>query len=252
MRPLAPPLLLVLVLAAARPASASDAQVERARAALRQDGSRKVRARAVQVLADRAGRDAVPALCRALTEDEGAVVRIAAAAALERLGDPGARWALRDAAARDPDPGVREVASRALDELVRGARTVVVEEAQGSGDAVSRAALQRALVAELPRRGFAVVGGGGGGTGGADAGYHLRPAVLRVDVARTASGTRVEVKVSVVAVERGGRIAAMVEGGARARTGAGGAAPADLQAQAFAAAAGSLCEDLARRLLEGS
>jgi hypothetical protein len=245
MRPLAPYLLVVALAASGGPAIAADAQVERARTALRQDPSRKVRARAVEVLAKGAGRDAVPALCRALTEDEGAVVRVAAASALQRLRDPSARWALRDAAARDPDPSVREVASRALDELVRGARTVVVEEVQGSGDAVSRAALQRALVAELPRRGFTVV------DGGADAGYRLRPAVLRVELARNGSGTRVEVKASVVAIERGGRIAAMVEGGARARTGAGGAPAADLQAQALAAAAGSLCEDLARRLLEG-
>jgi hypothetical protein len=237
--------LLALVAALAVPAAAiADARAERAMADLRQDGSRKVRARAAEVLGDRAGRGAVPALCRALTEDEAAVVRVAAASSLQRLGDPDARWALRDAAARDPDRNVREVASRALDELLRGSRTVVVEPAQGTGRDGAAVALQRALAAELPRRGFAVT------DGGAAAGYHLKPAVLRVDVTRGAGGTRVEVKASVVAIDRGGRIAAMVEGGARARTAASGAAVADLQAQAFAAAAGSLCEDLARRLLE--
>lgn len=235
--------LLALAVALAPGPASADAQVERAMASLRQDGSRKVRARAVEVLANRAGRAAVPALCRALTEDEAAAVRVAAAAALERLGDPSARWALRDAAARDPDRAVREVATRALDELLRGSRAVVVEEAQGS-ESGARAALQRALVAELPRRGFSVV------DGHAAAGYHLKPAVLRVEVSRAAAGTRVEVKASVVAIDGSGRIAAMVEGGARARTPAANAPVADLQAQAFAAAAGSLCEDLARRLLE--
>lgn len=236
--------VLAAALAAGRPSTTDDPQAQRAMAELRQDGSRKVRARAAEVLAARAGRAAIPALCRALTEDEAAVVRVAAASALQRLGDPTARWALRDAAARDPDRGVREVASRALDELLRGSRTVVVEPAQGSDRDGAAGALQRALAAELTRRGFSVVDGGGA------AGYHLKPAVLRVDVTRGAGGTRVEVKASVVAIDRAGRIAAMVEGGARARTPGAAAAVADLQARAFAAAAGSLSEDLARRLLE--
>jgi HEAT repeat protein len=237
------PLVLAYAFALAPASAAADAQAERAAAALRQDASRKVRAHAAEVLATRTGRDAVPALCRALTEDEAAAVRVAAASALQRLGDPSARWALRDAAARDPDRSVRDLASRALDELVRGSRSVVVEESQGS-EAAARSALQRALVAELPRRGFSVV------DAHAAAGYHLKPAVLRVDVARAAGGTRVEVKASVVAIDGGGRIAAMVEGGARARTAAAGVPVSELEAQAFAAAAGSLCEDLARRLLE--
>ncbi|GEJ56268.1 HEAT repeat domain-containing protein [Anaeromyxobacter diazotrophicus] len=236
-------LLAAAALAATPPARAGDAQAARALAALRQDPSRKVRARAAEVLAGRAGRGAVPALCRTLTEDEAAAVRVAAASALQRLGDPSARWALRDASARDPDPSVREAASRALDVLLRGARAVVLEEPQGGG-AAARAALQRALAAELPRRGFAVV------DGRAAAGYHLKPAVLRVDLSRAGGGARVEVKASVVAVDGSGRIAAMVEGGARARTAAAGAPVEELEAQAFAAAAGSLCEDLARRLLE--
>jgi HEAT repeat protein len=65
----APRLALIAVLLAAPlgAARASDAQVERALRALREDGSLKVRAQAAFVLAQRGARAAVPALCKALS-----------------------------------------------------------------------------------------------------------------------------------------------------------------------------------------
>jgi hypothetical protein len=234
-----------LALAAAAGHPAADAQTDRALRALREDASRKVRAQAAAVLARHGAADAVAALCRALSEDEAPAVRVAAAAALQELGDPGGVATLRAAASGDPDPRVRQVAGRAVGELLRGARAVVLEEAQGgAGDARVRALLRAGLSTHLARRGFELV------EGPASAGYHLKPAVLRVDLAHVGGGTQVEVKVSLIAVDRGGRIAAMVEGGARASTSAASGATAQLEAQAVAAAAGSVCEDLARRLLE--
>jgi HEAT repeat protein len=234
-----------VALAAAASHPAADAQSGRALRALRDDGSRKVRAQAAAVLGRMGDAEAVPALCRALSEDEAPAVRVAAAAALQELGDPGGVATLRAAASGDPDRRVREVAGLALGAVQRGARAVVLEEAQGdAGGARVRALLRAGLAAQLGRRGFALV------DTAASAAYRLKPAVLQVDLSHTGGGTQVEVKVSLIAVGRGGRIAAMVEGGARASTSAASGANAQLESQAVAAAAGSLCEDLARRLLE--
>ncbi len=236
---------LALALAAAAGHPAADVRTERALRSLRDDGSRKVRAEAAAVLGRQGPADAVPALCRALSEDEAPAVRVAAAAALQELGDPSGVATLRAAASGDPDRRVREAAGRALGEVRRGARAVVLEEAQGGADdGRVRALLRAGLAAQLARRGFTLV------DGNASAGYHLKPAVLRVDLSHAGRGTQVEVKVSLIAVDRGGRIAAMVEGGARASTSAASGSTAQLEAQAVAAAAGSLCEDLARRLFE--
>jgi hypothetical protein len=106
------------------------------------------------------------------------------------------------------------------------------------------AALHAALAAQLARHGFSVVGAGEG------AGYRLKPAVLLLEVTPSGTGLRVEVKASVIAIDGQGRIAAMVEGGARARTASAGAASQQLAAQALDAAARNISEDLARRLLE--
>jgi hypothetical protein len=213
--------------------------------ALREDSSMKVRAQAAFVLAQRGSREAVPALCRALGEDGAAPVRVAAATALGRLGGGGAVAALREAIARDRDEAVRAAASRALDDLVRDARTVTLEAVAGrTGDARVRAGLHEALSAELRRNGFALV----------DAeravGYRLRPSVLVLDHSANGAGLRVEVKASVIAIDGQGRIAAMVEGGARVKTATAGVAADQLARRAFEAAARSISEDLARRLLE--
>jgi hypothetical protein len=224
---------------------AADVQVQRAIAALRDDGSLKVRAQAAFVLAQRGAREGVPALRRALTEDGAAAVRVAAAAALGRSGGPGVVAALRDASAHDRDGAVRAAAAQALDAILRGARTVSVDAVQGGkGDTDARERLHGALAVQLQQHGFAVV------DGGAEAGYRLKPSVLLLEQAQSGSWMTVEVKASVIAIDGQGRIAAIVEGGARAKTAASGVAGARLRGQALEAAARSISEDLARRLLE--
>ena len=224
---------------------AADRQVSRAIAALREDPSLKVRAQAAFVLAQRRAVAAVPALRHALAEDEAAPVRVAAASALGRIGGAGVLAALRDASAHDRDGGVRAAAAQALDALVRGSRTVAVEPVQGEkGGPDMRDRFRGALSLQLQQHGFEVVDGGG------EAGYRLKPAILHVDQAPGGAGTAVEVKASVIAVDAQGRIAAIVEGGARARTSAPGHPSARLAVQALEAAARSISDDLARRLLE--
>jgi hypothetical protein len=86
--------------------------------------------------------------------------------------------------------------------------------------------------------------------GGKRFGFRLQPKMLLMEVQ---NGGSVEVKASVVALDPKGRVAAMVEGGARARSASGAAPPTPstaLEAQALEAAARSLVEDLAPRLVE--
>ena len=240
-------MLLALVVATAGSPTlgrAADAQVQRAIKALREDDSLKVRAQAAFVLAQRGAREAVPALRRALSEDRAAAVRVAAATALGRIGGPDVVAALRDASANDRDGAVRSAAARALDENLRGARTVSLEEVQGGkGDPPARARFHDALAVQLARHGFAVV------DGGEDVGYRLKPSVLLLEQVQSGAWLSVQVKASVIAIDGQGRIAAIVEGGARARTVTPGAA-VQLVEKAFDAAARSISEDLARRLLE--
>jgi HEAT repeat protein len=226
-------------------ARGGDPQVERASTALARDPSLKVRAQAALVLGQRGAREAVPALTRAVQEDASPAVRAAAAAALGRVGAPDAEPALRAASERDRDGVVRVAAARALEEVRRGVRAVVLEEVSGSaGDPSARDALREALTAQLQRRGFALVAADGA------PGWRLKPAVLSVDVRHGAGALKVEVKASVIAVDGRGRIAAMVEGGARARSaGASPASAAPMTARAIEAAASSICDDLASRLL---
>lgn len=237
--------LPLLVAVAALPAAAGDPVVDRAMAALRSDASLKVRTQAALVLGSRGARQAVPALGHALASDESPAVRIAAAAALARLGDLGGRDPLEAASRADPDLTVRSAAARALAELLAAsARSVTVEEAQGQGGAAARQALQEALARHLRRQGFAVVGPGEA------AGYRLKASVLELDVSQAGGRTIIAVKASVVAVDSQGKMAAMVEGGARLRASGGSSAAAQeqLSERALDAAAVSLSEDLAARL----
>jgi hypothetical protein len=237
----------VALLVALAPAAATgaDAQLDRAARALAGDASLKVRTQAAIVLGQRGARDDVPALSRALQEDAAPPVRVAAAYALGRIHVAAGEAALREAQARDSDAAVRAAAGRALEELRHGARSVVLEDVAGSaGDARARSALQSALAAELKRRGFSLVGRDGG------AGWRLKPAVLAVDVRQGGGTLKVEVKASVIAVDAEGHIAAMVEGGARVRSpGAPPASAVPMTAKALEAAASSICDDLASRLL---
>ncbi len=124
-------------------------------------------------------------------------------------------------------------------------RVLLVEEVKGEqGTPHARTALREALARHLGRRGFQVL------ESGKRYGYRLQPKLILFDVQ---DGTSVEVKASVVALDPKGRVAAMVEGGARAKGGAGAkpaTAPGALEAQALEAAARSLVEDLAPRLVE--
>lgn len=237
---------LLLALAPAAVA-AGDPQLDRVARALAGDPSLKVRTQAALVLGQRGAPDGIAALSRALQEDAAPAVRVAAASALGRIRGAAAEGALREAQAKDGDGAVRAAARRALDDLEQGARRVVLEECGGTaGDARARSALHGALAAQLARRGFSLVASGQPG----GAGWRLKPAVLSVDVHHGGGTLRVEVKASVIAVDANGRIAAMVEGGARARSpGAPPASAAPMAAKALEAAASSICDDLATRLL---
>lgn len=231
----------VLLLALAAPlAAGADAANDSAIRALRRDSSLKVRTQAAVVLGQRGAVEAVSALKEAVATDDAAAVRLAAVAALAKLRDRSARSTLRAASEADPDASVRRAAARAIEEL--GPLAFSIEETQGGGSPQAREALRRAIVAQLKERGFAVVERGG---------MRLKPSVLKVDVDSKAGKTVIAVRASLVAVEDG-RMAAMLEGGARLS--ASGTIPeaklGAYSAKALEAAAKTLCDDLAAKLGE--
>ncbi len=235
--------LVVLAAVTAR----SDSQVDYAARALRNDSSMKVRAQAAIVLGQRGGTAAVSLLREALEKDSAAAVRIAALLALAKIADPAGRGAVEAARARDPDRRVRETADRVLAEWHAepgGILAFVIEEAEGeAGGAKARQALRGAIERHLRDRGFAVVESG-------DGGWHIKPSVLRLDVDASDGRTVIAVKASLIAVDGNGRMAAMLEGGAKLRA-SGAVAQAALDrysAQALDAAARTLCDDLAERV----
>jgi hypothetical protein len=228
---------VLLTLAAGARADAADDAVR----ALREDGSVKVRAQAAIVLGQRGEERAIPVLAEALASDEAVAVRVAAASALGRLGGVAARVALARTRQADADRGVRDAASLALDAL--GLAFSIDEPAGSAGGAAARSALRDALARHLSARGWSVLDHGG---------MILKPTVLRVDVEAAPGRTIVAVKAALLAVDDDGRMAAMLESGARLS--ASGAVPeaklAAYAARALDAAARALCEDLAVRLAE--
>jgi hypothetical protein len=234
-RPIA--VLLVALALSARAESQVDGTIE----ALRRDSSLKVRTQAAIVLGQRGAVEAVPALREAVARDESPAVRIAAVGALARIRARSARPTLRAAAAADSDAAVRKAAARAIEEL--GPLAFSIEEAGGTGGAGARGALRDALARGLRERGFDVL---------ADGGMRLKPAVVAVDVGGQAGRTVIAVRASLVAVDDDGRIAAVLEGGARLSTST--AVPegklAAYSAKALDAAARALCDDLAVKLGE--
>ena len=227
-----------------------DPAVQRAVEALRKDSSLKVRAQAALVLGQRGAVDAVPALTTALLEDRAPAVRIAAAAALGRIGDPSALQALAGAERDDADEEVREAAGHAVAELrSRSKRSVdrrnlAVEEATGKGGPVARKALRAALARQLERAGFALVEPD-------QAAFRVKPSVISVETSENGGKLFVSVKAAAVAVGLDGRMAAMIQGGARVKaTGArrSEAVEEQLSATALEAAARTLSEDLASQL----
>jgi HEAT repeat protein len=247
------PRAIAVVLAAALfplQAPAMDPAVQRAVGALRNDSSLKVRAQAALVLGQRGAVDAVPALTTALLEDRAPAVRIAAAAALGRIGDPSALQALAGAERDDADEDVREAAGRAVAELrSRSTRSVdrrnlAVEEATGKGGPVARKALRAALARQLERAGFALVEPD-------QAAFRVKPSVISVETSENGGKLFVSVKAAAVAVGLDGRMAAMIQGGARVKaTGArrSEAVEEQLSVTALEAAARTLSEDLASQL----
>jgi hypothetical protein len=230
--------------------------VETAIRALQTDPSLKVRTQAALVLGQRKAADAVPALSEAVENDDSAAVRIAAASALGKIKDPGARATLERVKAKDPDEAVRTAAGRALEALTpapapvpgptppRGAPVFSIAEPSGSaGGPSERRALKDALARHLANRGYAVVPEGG---------MTLKPSVVSLDVRQQDGKTVISVRAGLLAVEGSGRMAAMLESGARLS--ATGRVPdgklAVYSAKALDAAARTLCDDLASRLAE--
>ncbi len=239
--------LLAVILVLLPAGSRSEDSAERAKRALRQDSSLKVRTQAALVLGQRGRADAVPALSEALAFDEAAVVRMAAASALGKIGDAAAREALEKASRTDRDGQVRAAAARALADLggrqARG-RVLAIEDTQGTaGDSAAREVLREALERKLAQRGFSVV------KAGEDATYRIKPSMLSLEVAETGDKILIDVRASAVAVDDSGRMAAMIEGSARLKAQGGSrAARAQLSARAINAAADTLSDDLAARL----
>ena len=230
-------LLCLLLVAAARADAPNDAAIR----ALRKDSSLKVRTQAAIVLGQRGAIEAVSALREAVATDDAAAVRLAAISSLARLRDRSARPTLRAASEADPDASVRRAAAKALTEL--GPLAFSIEETQGAGSSQTREALQKAIEALLRERGFAVIEAGG---------VRLKPSILRVDVEAKDGKTVIAVRASLVAVDDDGKMAAMLEAGAKLS--AKGAIPdgkiALYSAKAVEAAASTLCADLAVKLGE--
>lgn len=227
-----------------------DLAVQRAVEALKRDSSLKVRTQAALVLGQLGAADAVPALTTALLEDRAPAVRIAAAAALGRIGDPSALQALEGAERDDGDGEVREAAGRALAQVrIHGKRSVdrravVIEEVTGKGGVQARKALRTALAVQLQRAGFALVEP-------EEAAFRIKPSVISVETSESGGKLFVSVKAAAVAVGLDGRMAAIIQGGARVR--ASGARRSEaveeqLSATALEAAARTLSEDLASQL----
>ncbi len=231
----------LLVLAAAALVARADSQTELAIRALRHDSSLKVRTQAAIVLGQRGAVEAVPALREAVASDASAAVRLAAVSALAKLRDRSARPTLRAASDADPDPSVRRAASKAVEDL--GPLSFSIEETGGAGGAQAHRALHDAISTQLRDRGFAVVERGG---------MRLKPSVLKVDVDARGGKTVIDVKASLVAVDDDGRMAAMLESGAKLS--ANGVIPeaklATYSAKALEVAARTLCEDLAAKFGE--
>jgi hypothetical protein len=219
----------------------AESPVESAIRALRKDSSLKVRTQAAIILGQRGAVEAVPSLREAVATDDSAAVRLAAVAALGKIRHGAARSTLRAAADADPDLSVRRAAAKAVEDL--GPLSFSIEEPGGTGGPAARAALRAALERNLSERGFVVVERGG---------IRLKPSVLKIDVDAKGGKTTIAVKASLVAVDDDGRMAAMLEGGARLS--ASGTIPekklAAYSAKALDAAAKTLCEDLAAKLGE--
>jgi hypothetical protein len=233
--------LAAVALLASSVVAASEGQVDAAVRALRKDSSLKVRTQAAVVLGQRGAVEAVSALREAVAADDASAVRLAAVVALGKIRDRSARPTLRAASEADPDEAVRNAAKRALADL--GPLAFSIEETRGSASAAARDALRQAIAAQLKGRGYAVLDKGG---------VVLKPSVMKVDVESKGGKTTIAVRAALVAVDDDGKMAAMLESGAKLS--AAGVIPEAkipvYSARALEAAARTLCEDLAAKLGE--
>lgn len=241
-------LLATFLVASLAGIARGDAQIDAAIRALRSDSSPKVRAQAAIILGQRGAEESVGALADAARNDSSEAVRIACVSALAKIGDPAGRGAI-EAALNDRDGRVRAAAQKALESwpellppAVPGALAVFLEDPSGAGDAELRAALRDALERHLRANKFSVVARGHQ--------FVLRPSVLKVDVDKQDGKTVISVRASLVAVDGKGRMAAMLEGGARLKAAGTVQGPmvAKYAAKALDAAARTMTEDLADRL----
>ena len=233
--------LAAVALLASSVVAASEGQVDAAVRALRKDSSLKVRTQAAVVLGQRGAVEAVSALREAVAADDASAVRLAAVVALGKIRDRSARPTLRAASEADPDEAVRNAAKRALADL--GPLAFSIEETRGSASAAARDALRQAIAAQLKGRGYAVLDKGG---------VVLKPSVMKVDVESKGGKTTIAVRAALVAVDDDGKMAAMLESGAKLS--AAGVIPeariGAYSAKALEAAAKTLCDDLAAKLGE--
>jgi hypothetical protein len=242
---------LVLVALVAAPGTARpDPQTDRALRALASSDSLKVRTQAALILGQLDPAEAAPALRKAALSDPAPAVRIAAAAGLARFADAESRTVLEQLQRTDADEGVRTSAAGALAALqdpvvprARGRGEVILEEAVGTaGRPADRAALRDALGRRLVEAGFQV----------GKAGIRLKPSIVRLDVERASERTVIALRAELVAVEGGGRMAAMLEGAARvsAQGTLGERELAAVSVRVVDAVAKILVEDLAAKLGE--
>lgn len=245
--------LAVLSLIVAPGTALPNGQLQRALRALESSSSLKVRSQAALVLGELGAPEALPALRRAATSDDAPAVRISAVAALAKFAPADVRDGLVAIQRGDPDESVRAAAASALASLAPPAartvavaarvREVVLEEAVGDGGRpADRLALRDALGRRLQEAGFQVGRGG----------LRLKPSIVRLDVERATEKTTIAVRAGLVAVEGGGRMAAMLEGAAKLSA-SGSLGERELtvaSGRAMDAVAKILVEDLAAKLAE--
>jgi hypothetical protein len=232
----------------------ADPQVDRALRALESSPSTKARSQAALVLGQLRAAEAASALRQAASADGAPVVRIAAVSALVKLGVAEARATLEAVLRADPDHSVREAARGALAELAvpaapagrasPGATTVSLDDTvRTGGGPADRQALRTALGRRLQEAGFRVQG---------DGGLRIKPSIVKLDAERAGEKTVVAIRAELVAVEVGGRMAAMLEGGARlsAAGALGEGVLAAISRRAVDVVAKVLADDLAARLGE--
>jgi hypothetical protein len=159
------------------------------------DPSYKVRVQAALVLGKLGDRRAVPALVKAL-KDENSSVRGVSCSSLGRLGDPSAVPALREAT-KDGESFVRQAAEKALAQLQGAAPSAskakfylnvggVANKARAGGAEASRM-VREVLLRELQKTPKVTVAWDGGGTPGAGdlkkrrmSGYYLDGSIVKL------------------------------------------------------------------------